>query len=110
MVENVPGAGGLIVQTGCIKLLAYGLTIGHFNGGLVLGRSSETLELSLTRSVSVDRSTHESRHRLRIYQGEWNYEHSGMSAPKPVKLGATGPGSNIVMSQFLGLHSNYPFN
>ena len=39
VVENVPGAGGLIVANRMYKAVKPdGLTIGHFNGGLVLGQ------------------------------------------------------------------------
>jgi tripartite-type tricarboxylate transporter receptor subunit TctC len=98
VVENVPGAGGLIVANRMYKAVKPdGLTIGHFNGGLVLGQvvGSPGIEFDAPKFQWIGVPT-------RVYTACVFTKASGitsiqrwMSAPKPVKLGATGPGSNM---------------
>jgi tripartite-type tricarboxylate transporter receptor subunit TctC len=98
VVENVPGAGGLIVANRMYKAVKPdGLTIGHFNGGLVLGQvvGSPGIEFDAPKFQWIGVPT-------KVYTACVFTKASGitsiqswMSAPKPVKLGATGPGSNM---------------
>jgi tripartite-type tricarboxylate transporter receptor subunit TctC len=98
VVENVPGAGGLIVANRMYKAVKPdGLTIGHFNGGLVLGQvvGSPGIEFDAPKFQWIGVPT-------RVYTACVFTKASGitsiqrwMSAPKRVKLGATGPGSNM---------------
>jgi tripartite-type tricarboxylate transporter receptor subunit TctC len=89
-----------------------GLTIGHFNGGLVLGQvvGSPGVEFDAPKFQWIGVPT-------RVYTACVFTKASGitsiqrwMSAPKPVKLGATGPGSNMYdVPKVLGSALQLPF-
>jgi len=113
IVENVPGAGGLIVANRMYKAVKPdGLTIGHFNGGLVLGQvvGSPGIEFDAPKFQWIGVPT-------RVYTACVFTKASGitsmqrwMSAAKPVKLGATGPGSNMHdVPKVLGSALQLPF-
>jgi tripartite-type tricarboxylate transporter receptor subunit TctC len=113
VVENVPGAGGLIVANRIYKAAKPdGLTIGHFNGGVVLGQvvGGQGIEFDAPKFQWIGVPT-------RVYTACVFTKASGitsmqrwMSAPKPVKLGATGPGSNMHdVPKVLGSAIQLPF-
>ena len=113
VVENVPGAGGLIVANRMYKAVKPdGLTLGHFNGGLVLGQvvGNPGIEFDAPKFQWIGVPT-------KVYTACVFTKASGitsiqrwMSAPKPVKLGATGPGSNMYdVPRVLGSALQLPF-
>lgn len=98
IVENVPGAGGLIAANRVYKAVkADGLTVGHFNGGLVMRQVFGTpgIEFDATKFqwLGVPAKVHNvcvftKASGITSIQG-W------MTSRKLLRLGATGPGSNL---------------
>jgi len=96
IVENVTGAGGLICANQLYKLAeADGLTIGHFNGGLLFGQvlGQPGIEFDARKFGYLGAACKEN-------SVLWVTKESGisnldqlMASKIPVKLGATGVGS-----------------
>ena len=97
IVENVPGAGGLIAANRLYKAVKPdGLTIGHFNGGLAMGQvvGNPGIEFDAPKFQWV--GVPAKAHTVCVFtktSGITNVQ-NWMSSPRLVKLGATGPGSN----------------
>jgi tripartite-type tricarboxylate transporter receptor subunit TctC len=113
IVENVPGAGGLLVANRLYKVAKPdGLTIGHFNGGLVLGQvvGNAGIEFDAPKFQWIGVPA-------RVYTACVFTKASGitsfqkwMTSPRAVKLGATGPGSNMHdVPKVLGAALQIPF-
>jgi tripartite-type tricarboxylate transporter receptor subunit TctC len=97
LVDNMPGAGGLVAANYIYKIAKPdGLTIGHFSGdlllGQVLGRPGVEFDARRFEYVGVPSNEHIacafSRASGITTLDRW------VSAPAPVKLGGTAPGSN----------------
>jgi tripartite-type tricarboxylate transporter receptor subunit TctC len=97
IVENVPGAGGLIAANRLYKAVKPdGLTMGHFNGGLAMGQlvGNPGIEFDAPKFQWV--GVPAKAHTVCVFtkaSGITSVQ-KWMSSPRPVKLGATGPGSN----------------
>jgi tripartite-type tricarboxylate transporter receptor subunit TctC len=97
IVENVPGAGGLIAANRLYKAVKPdGLTIGHFNGGLAMGQvvGNPGIEFDAAKFQWVGVPAR--AHTVCVFtkaSGITSVQ-KWITSPKPVKLGATGPGSN----------------
>jgi tripartite-type tricarboxylate transporter receptor subunit TctC len=97
VVENVPGAGGLIAANRMYKAVKPdGLTIGHFNGGLAMGQvvGNPGIEFDAPKFQWV--GVPAKAHTVCVFtkaSGITSIQ-KWMGSPKPVKIGATGPGSN----------------
>lgn len=111
LVENMPGAGGLIAANHLYKVAKPdGLTVGNFAGGLVTQQllKSAGIEFDARKFewLGVPVKDHVACVLTRA-SGITNLE-SWMAAKTPVKLGATGPGTNTydapkVLAAALGL-------
>lgn len=97
VVDNMPGAGGLVAANYVYKIAKPdGLTIGHFSGdlllGQILGRPGIEFDARGFEYVGVPANEHVacafSRASGITSIDRW------VSAPAPVKMGGTAPGSN----------------
>jgi tripartite-type tricarboxylate transporter receptor subunit TctC len=97
IVENVPGAGGLIAANRMYKAVKPdGLTMGHFNGGLAMGQVVENPGIEFDAPKFQWVGVPARAHTVCVFtkaSGITSIQR-WMSSPRPVKLGATGPGSN----------------
>lgn len=97
IVENLPGAGGLLTANRLFKAAKPdGLTIGHFNGGLVMGQvlSNPGIEFDAAKFQWIGVPSRV--HTVCVFtkaSGITNVKR-WLSSTRPVKLGSTGPGSN----------------
>jgi tripartite-type tricarboxylate transporter receptor subunit TctC len=111
IVENVPGAGGIIAANRLYKVVKPdGLTIGHFSGGLarsqvlgIPGIEFDALKFNwLAVPARVNAVCVFTRRSGIASVEEW------INSPKPVRFGSTGPGSDLydtpkVLEAALGL-------
>jgi tripartite-type tricarboxylate transporter receptor subunit TctC len=115
IVENMPGAGSLIAANHIFKVAKPdGLTIGNWNGGLVLGqlfglpgiefdaRKFQWIgsPLNLSSIIGLSKATGITTMR------QW------MASKKPVQIGMTAPGSNLydvpkILHAAIGLPMNF---
>jgi tripartite-type tricarboxylate transporter receptor subunit TctC len=98
IVENAPGAGGIIVANRLYKAVKPdGLTIGHFSGGharsQVLGIPGIEFDAPKFHWLGVPARVNAVCVLTRA-SGITNVE-GWMNSPKPIRFGATGPGSDL---------------
>jgi len=96
IVENVTGAGGLICANQLYKLAEPdGLTIGHFNGGLLFGQVLEQpgIEFDARRFGYLGAACMENSVLWLTKASGFTHLDQLMASKTPVKLGATGVGS-----------------
>jgi tripartite-type tricarboxylate transporter receptor subunit TctC len=96
-VENMPGAGGLVAANHLYKVAKPdGLTIGHFSGelllGQVLGRPGIEFDARGFEYIGVPSNEHVACAFAKA-SGITSLDR-WLSAPAPLKLGGTAPGSN----------------
>jgi tripartite-type tricarboxylate transporter receptor subunit TctC len=111
IVENAPGAGGIVLANRLYRAVkADGLTIGHFSGGLarsyVLGIPGIEFDARKFHWIGVPVRVN-AVYVLTKASGITSVE-GWMNSPKPVRFGATGPGSDLydtpkVLEAALGL-------
>lgn len=111
IVENVPGAGGLIAVNRLYKAVKPdGLTMGHFNGALARGQvlGNPGIEFDAVKFQWVGAPARGDKACVFTKASGITSMQAWMNSPKPVRIGATGPGSDLydtpkVLEAALGL-------
>lgn len=97
VVENMPGAGHLIAANHVFKVAKPdGLTIGHFNGGVVMGQilGRPGIEFDALKFEYIGAPLKPSTLCVLTRASGITSMEKWMASKTPVKLGSTGPGSN----------------